>query len=138
MNSAVEHTERLNFRKLSQCRLECGRAGNLGRATNRCLVIVATISLVLGSATVALAVVVTDDFSDLNDTANPVWTHLNNEAGSTDQTWDASTGQNHIIAPPNSAYPGLEGYGFGGSYTGPTFADVRVTADIVDFPNTGP
>lgn len=92
----------------------------------------------LSGPTALNAVVVTDNFSDLNDTANPVWTHLNNEAGSTDQTWDASTGQYHIVAPGNSSHPGIEGFGFAGSYTGPIFADVRVTADIVDFPNTGP
>ena len=139
MNSAVEHADGLNFRKLSQCRLACGRAGNLKRATNRCLVIVTTLALVLGSTTIASAVVVTDDFSDLNDTANPAWTHLNNAAGSTDQTWDATSGQYHIVAPGNSStIVGLEGYGFAGSYTGPTFADVRITADVVDFPNTGP
>src|SRR5262245_12497214 len=138
MNSAVEHTDSLNFRKRSQCRVECERAGDLGQATNRCLVIIATISFVLISATGALAVVVTDDFSDLDDTANPAWTHLNNEAASTDQTWDASTGQYHLVAPGNSTYPNIEGYGFVGSYTDPIFQDVRVTADIVDFPNVGP
>ncbi len=86
----------------------------------------------------AKAVVVTDDFSDLNDTANPTWTHLDNEVGSTGQTWDASTGQYHLTAPSNGTVPGVEGYGFVGSYTGPMFTDVRVTADVVDFPNTGP
>lgn len=86
----------------------------------------------------AVAVVVTDDFSDLNDTANPTWTHLTGEVGSTGQTFDASTGQYHIVAPSNGAVPGLEGYGFGGSYTGPSFTDVRITVDITDFPNSGP
>jgi hypothetical protein len=138
MIAVAEHTDRLNFRNRSRRRRECGWPASLRRATKYLLVIVATISLVLGAAPCALAVVVTDDFSDLNDTANPVWTHLNNEAGSTDQTWDASTGQYHLVAPGNSTYPGIEGYGFVGSYTGPIFQDVRVTADIVDFPNTGP
>jgi hypothetical protein len=84
------------------------------------------------------AVVVTDDFSDMNDTADPAWTHLNNNAGSTDQVWDASSGRYRLYAPSNSATPGVEGYGFVGSYTGPSFTDVRVTADIVEFPNVGP
>lgn len=85
----------------------------------------------------AAAIVVTDDFSDGNDTANPQWTHLNNAAGSTGQTWDASGGKYRLHDPTTSTFgsvlPGLEGYGFVGAYVEPTFADVRVTVDIVDF-----
>jgi hypothetical protein len=84
---------------------------------------------------VAYGVVVTDDFSDLNDTANPIWTHLDGAVQSTGQTWDASTGQYHLIAPSNGQSP-FSGYGFVGSYTGPTFTDVRVTTDFVDFTPT--
>jgi hypothetical protein len=77
------------------------------------------------------AVTVTDDFSDLNDTANPVWTHLSGDANSSGQTWDASTGEYHIIAPSNSV-PAIGGvnYGFAGSYTGPTYTDVTLSADL--------
>jgi hypothetical protein len=96
------------------------------------------VAAVLGMPSSLFAVVVTDDFSDLNDTANPTWTHLNNEVGSTDQVWDASTGRYRLYAPSNGTVPGVEGYGFVGSYTGPSFTDVRVTADIVEFPNVGP
>jgi len=85
----------------------------------------------------ATAIVVTDDFSDGNDTANPQWTHLFNAAGSTGQTWDASGGKYRLHDPTTSTFgstlPGLEGYGFVGSYVQPTFTDVRVTVDIVDF-----
>src|SRR6476659_5752565 len=137
MISKVGQADRLDLRNPSYRRHECERPASLRRATNHRLAVFATMIVVLSFAPGALAVVVTDDFSDLNDTANPVWTHLNNEVGSTDQTWDASTGQYHITAPGNSAVTGVEGYGFGGSYTGPIFTDVRVTADIVDFPNTG-
>ena len=81
------------------------------------------------------AVVVTDDFSDNNDTVNPTWIHLNNAAGSTNQTWDASGGKYRLHDPTTSTFgstlPGLEGYGFVGSYVEPTFTDVRVTVDIV-------
>jgi hypothetical protein len=87
---------------------------------------------------VAHAVVVTDDFSDLDDTANPAWTRLDGAAGSTGQTWDASTGAYHLVGPGNSAVVGLEGYGFVGSHVEPSFTDVRVSADFVEFPNIGP
>src|SRR5687767_2524567 len=72
---------------------------------------------------------VVDDFSDLNDTANPTWTHLDGLVASTGQTWDASTGQYRMTAPNN----GFNNLGFVGSYAGPTFTDVVVTADIVSF-----
>ncbi len=110
----------------------------LRRAAGLEVVAAAVILLVVGVASTARAYFTADDFSDLDDTANPAWTHLNNNVGSTDQIWDASTGQYQIVAPGNSEVAGVEGYGFGGSYTGPIFEDVRVTADIVDFPNTGP
>lgn len=82
---------------------------------------------------------VSDDFSDLNDTANPAWTHLSGNVGSTLQTWDASTGQYRLTAPGNASFPSaplnaLNGYGFVGSYTGAISANSTVTADFVDFP----
>ena len=95
-------------------------------------------ALALSAPPSLYGVVVTDDFSDLNDTANPVWTHLDGAVGSTGQTWDASTGEYHLIAPSNGAVPGLEGYGFVGSHVGPSFTDVRVSVDIKEFPNVGP
>jgi hypothetical protein len=85
----------------------------------------------------AAAIIVTDDFSDGNDTANPTWTHLYNAAGSTGQTWDATGGKYRLHDPTTTTFgsviPGLEGFGFVGSYVQPTFTDVRVTVDIVDF-----
>ncbi|RIK76094.1 MAG: hypothetical protein DCC67_14365 [Planctomycetota bacterium] len=93
--------------------------------------------MVMLCGTTASAVTVFDDFSDGNDTANPAWTRLDGAVASTGQTWDASSGAYHITAPGNSQVPGLENYGFAGAYTGPVYTDVRVTADIVDFPNTG-
>lgn len=75
------------------------------------------------------AAAVSDDFSDLNDTANPTWTHLNGLVASTGQTWDASMGQYRMTAPNN----GFSNLGFVGSYTGPSFTDVVVAADIVSF-----
>lgn len=78
-----------------------------------------------------------DDFSDLNDTANPTWTHLNGLVGSSGQAWDASTGQYHLTAPNNGfALPNTGKLGFVGSYAGPSFTDVTVTADFVQ-PATG-
>lgn len=99
--------------------------------------VAAMIFVTCGKLPHAAAVVVTDDFSDGNDTANPQWTHLNNAAGSTGQTWDASGGKYRLHDPTTTTFgsvlPGLEGYGFVGSYVEPTFTDVRVTVDIVDF-----
>jgi hypothetical protein len=77
----------------------------------------------------ARAVVVTDDFSDLNDTANPEWTRLSGFVMSTGQTWDASTGVYRMSAPSN----GFENIGAVGSHVGPEFTDVRVTMDLVEF-----
>ncbi len=75
---------------------------------------------------------VSDDFSDLNDTANPTWTHLNGYVNSTGQAWDASTGQYRFTAPNN----GANALGFIGSHAGPSFTNVTVSSDIVSF--TGP
>ena len=73
-----------------------------------------------------------DDFSDLNDTVNPTWTHLSGLVGSSGQTWDASTGQYNLIAPNNGAAQGSLGQlGFIGSYVGTSFTNSIVTADFV-------
>jgi hypothetical protein len=72
---------------------------------------------------------VIDNFSDLNDTANPAWTHLNGLVSSTGQTWDASTAQYRMTAQNN----GFSNLGFVGSYVGQSFDDVTVSADIVSF-----
>ena len=85
---------------------------------------------IMGIANVG-AVTVTDDFSDLDDTNNPTWTHLTGLAGSTGQTFDASTGQYRLMAPPNSIPISGNKYGFAGSYVQPTFGDVNVMADLV-------
>jgi hypothetical protein len=93
----------------------------------------------LGACAAALAVAICsptpsnaqvfDDFSDLNDTANPTWTHLSGYVNSTGQTWDASTGQYRMTAPNN----GVSTFGFVGSHAGPSFTNVRVSADLVNF-----
>jgi hypothetical protein len=93
---------------------------------------------VLAATQASYAVEVFDDFSDMNDTANPVWTHLDGAAASTGQTWDASSGAYRLTAPSNSEHPILAGYGFVGAMTGPSFTDVRVSADFIDFPSTAP
>jgi hypothetical protein len=73
-----------------------------------------------------------DDFSDLNDTANPTWSHLSGLVLSTGQTWDASTGQYNLKAPNNGAAQGSNGQlGFVGSYVGTSFSNTIVTADFV-------
>ena len=84
----------------------------------------------------AHAVTVTDDFSDLNDTSNPAWTHLTGDANSTGQTYDASTGAYHITAPSNGITLSGNQYGFAGSYTGAAYTDVNVMADLVQ-PGSG-
>src|SRR5688572_26842682 len=88
--------------------------------------LVAAVFLAAGPNT---ANAVFDDFSDMNDTANPTWTHLDGLTASTGQTWDASTGQYRMTAPNN----GFSNLGFVGSYTGPAQTDVTVAADIVSF-----
>jgi hypothetical protein len=84
---------------------------------------------VIGGSSAARAAIM-DNFSDLNDTANPAWTHLDAFVGSTGQTWDASTGQYRLQAPND----GTLSLGFVGSYVGAEqFSDVRVSADITSF-----
>jgi hypothetical protein len=80
------------------------------------------------------AVDVSDNFSDNNDTASPAWTHLDGAVGSTGQAWNAAGGTYRLTAPSNSEHPLLAGYGFVGAITGPSFTDVRVSADFLDFP----
>jgi hypothetical protein len=78
-----------------------------------------------------------DDFSDLDDTANPAWTRLSGLVASSGQSWDASTGQYQLMAPNNgAAIAGLGQLGFVGSHVGPSFTNVRVEADFVQ-PATG-
>ena len=85
-------------------------------------------ALMIGNSARA-QIAVFDDFSDLNDTANPAWTHLNGYVGSTDQVWDASGGQYHFTAPNL----GVQNLGFIGSYVGPALSDSKVTANVVGF-----
>lgn len=74
-----------------------------------------------------------DDFSDLNDTANPAWTHLDGLVLSDGQTWDASTGRYQLRGPTNGYTLGLNGdLGFVGSYVNSSFTDVKVSADFVE------
>src|SRR3954467_13664296 len=89
-----------------------------------------TAALIMGLAN-AQAAVITDDFSDLNDTANPTWTHLRgfvtvpSNPPNTCDVWDASTGQYHLSVPSN-CYQSK--YGFIGSQTGPVSTDVTASA----------
>jgi PEP-CTERM motif len=84
----------------------------------------------------ARATTITDDFSDLDDTNNPTWTHLTGLTLSTGQVFDASTGEYHITAPANGATINGVQYGFAGSYVQPSFGDVNVMADLVE-PSSG-
>lgn len=93
--------------------------------------------LLCAGAQPAGAVDVFDNFNDGNDTSNPTWIHLNNAVGSTGQTWDATGGAYHLQAPGNSMSGASAGYGFVGSYVPPLYTDVRVTADVLAFPNVG-
>jgi hypothetical protein len=77
------------------------------------------------------AALVTDNFSDLNDTVNPTWTHLTGDANSTGQTFDASTAQYHITAPANGVTLSGNQYSFAGSYVPGSYGDVNVMADLV-------
>ena len=76
---------------------------------------------------------VIDDFSDLNDSANPTWTHLSGLVNSSGQTWDASTGQYRMTAPNN----GANALGYVGSYVDTAYSDVMVSVDIVSFIQEG-
>src|SRR5215475_7448222 len=73
-----------------------------------------------------------DDFSDLNDTVNPTWTHLFGAVGSTGQSWDASTGEYRLKALSNGAASSGGNLGFVGSIAGPSSSDVNVVADLVE------
>jgi hypothetical protein len=77
------------------------------------------------------AVTITDNFSDLDDTNNPTWTHLTGDANSTGQTYSAATGQYNITAPSNGIILSGNQYGFAGSHTGAAYTDVNVMADLV-------
>jgi len=96
----------------------------------RALGVVAVLAL---SATPGIrAQVIVDNFSDMNDTANPAWSHLDGLIGSTGQTWDASTGVYRMTAQTN----GFDNFGFVGSHVGPSYTDVRVSMDLVEFYTT--
>jgi len=139
MNSVLQSADGTSLPNTTRCRrLANPRTERQAWSAIQFAIVAAVLTCFFsGALPGALGVVVTDNFSDLNDTANPTWTHLNNEVGSTGQTWDASTGQYHLIGPANGTIPGLEGLGFVGSYAGPSFTDVRITVDLVDFPNAG-
>lgn len=75
---------------------------------------------------------VTDDFSDLNDTANPAWTHLSGLTMSTGQAWDASGANYRLTAPNNGFVSGGAQYGFVGSHVASLpLTDSYVSADFV-------
>src|SRR5687768_14020144 len=50
------------------------------------------------------AVVVTDDFSDGNDTANPTWHHLDGAVGSPGQSWTVTNGQYRLVDPVTTTF----------------------------------
>jgi hypothetical protein len=93
---------------------------------------------VISQGHIAHAVVVTDDFSDNDDTANPAWTHLNGAVDTTGQTWTVTAGKYRLHSPTATTFgsedPNFAGYDFVGSYTGPEFTGVRVSADFVELP----
>src|SRR5688500_491532 len=99
------------------------RMAPMARTSMRTFNVAAALALFI--APFALAVTVTDDFSDGNDTANPAWSHLEGLIGSTGQTWDASTGVYRMTAQSN----GFDNFGFVGSHVGPSYTDVRVSMD---------
>lgn len=80
-----------------------------------------------------------DDFSDLDDTADPAWFHLGGNAnfptgGNTlpGQVWDASTGQYHLSAPNNGYNLAPYGQlGFIGARLDDVLTDTRVRATYV-------
>lgn len=92
--------------------------------------VVLTSAVIIAGNTSSRAAIV-DDFSDLNDTSNPTWTHISGNVNSTGQTWNASTGQYRLQAPNNGFPQGGGNLGYVGSYTGPNFTDVEVKADFV-------
>lgn len=151
MNSVWQRKDRYRS-SVTACRNSGAQRPLMLQPVLKCVaLVVAVMAAVSYVPSSALALVITDDFADGTDGAaatainpasppnvsGPVWSHLDGEVGSTGQTWDASAGQYHITAPGNGGIAGLEGYGFGGSYIATSFTDVRVTADIVDFPNVG-
>jgi hypothetical protein len=89
----------------------------------------------------AAGVVVTDNFSDGNDTANPTWRHLDGAVGSPGQSWTVANGQYRLLDPTTSTlgsqFPGLETVGFVGSYVDAVFTDVKATTDFVNFIGPG-
>jgi hypothetical protein len=101
-------------------------------AASRLGIVMTVGAAVLAAWPAGAAADVFDDFSDMNDTVNPAWTHLDAAVGSTGQTWDASTGAYRLHAPSdlNNPHPDLVGYGFVGSYVNEPLTDVRVTADL--------
>lgn len=74
----------------------------------------------------ANAAVIFDDFSDLNDTANPPWTH-SSVLGSA-PTWSAA-GANYRLQSNIGAF----GLGYVGSFVGNVLTDSSVQLDIVDW-----
>ena len=96
---------------------------------------VSAVLLFLGSASLQAQIIFSDDFSSGNDSS---WTHLSGYVGSSGQSWLVGGGTNipnayRLLAPNN----GLSGYGFVGSYAGPSITDGRVEVDFVNFAGPG-
>ena len=96
---------------------------------------VLSVALIIGAASLQAQTLFTDDFTSGNDST---WTHLSGYVGSTGQSWFVGGGTNppnayRLIAPNN----GVSGYGFVGSYAGPSIADGRVEVDFVNFAGPG-
>src|SRR4051812_5486821 len=94
MNSMSLYRRKLG----SNCDNRLCRFANRSFATQtrfaaRLMIAVCLAALALIIPRCANAVVISDNFSDGNDTANPTWTHMDGTINSTGRTWDASTGQ---------------------------------------------
>lgn len=96
---------------------------------NRILTSVFSFAAAVAIVATPQAQAVFDNFSDLNDTANPAWTRLGGYVNSTGQTWDASTGSYRMTALNN----GAQALGFIGSHAGPSMSNVTVSADLLSF-----
>ena len=135
MTSESIRRRQLGFNIAIRCqRSESRSTADRRRLAGKFVFAIALAILVVAGPPVANAVVVSDNFTDGNDTANPTWAHLDGVLNSTGRTWDASTGQYFLHSNNDSSNDNVAGYGFLGSYVESNFTDVRVATDIIGFP----